>query len=71
MVECGGLPFRRGQPVLRFENHVFFKQWGCVRKSETGRTLDGKTYDEFPAMPRIGVATAAERTDLLATIYAD
>jgi len=26
----------------------FFKQWGGVRKHETGRTLDGKTYDEFP-----------------------
>ena len=26
----------------------FFKQWGGVRKSETGRSLDGKTYDEFP-----------------------
>jgi protein gp37 len=26
----------------------FFKQWGGVRKHETGRTLDGRTYDEFP-----------------------
>jgi len=26
----------------------FFKQWGGVRKNETGRRLDGKTYDEFP-----------------------
>ncbi len=26
----------------------FFKQWGGVRKSETGRSLDGKTYNEFP-----------------------
>lgn len=26
----------------------FFKQWGGVRKSATGRTLDGRTYDEFP-----------------------
>jgi len=26
----------------------FFKQWGGVRKSRTGRELDGKTYDEFP-----------------------
>jgi hypothetical protein len=26
----------------------FFKQWGGVRKSETGQSLDGKTYDEFP-----------------------
>lgn len=28
MVECGGLPFRRGRPVLRFENHIFFRHWG-------------------------------------------
>ena len=27
----------------------FFKQWGGVRKSETGRTLDGYTYNEFPS----------------------
>jgi protein gp37 len=26
----------------------FFKQWGGVRKSKTGRLLDGRTYDEFP-----------------------
>jgi protein gp37 len=27
----------------------FFKQWGGVRKARTGRILDGRTYDEFPA----------------------
>jgi protein gp37 len=26
----------------------FFKQWGGVRKHETGRTLDGRTWDELP-----------------------
>jgi protein gp37 len=26
----------------------FFKQWGGVRKSTTGRELDGRTYDEYP-----------------------
>lgn len=26
----------------------FFKQWGGKRKSKTGRTLDGRTYDEMP-----------------------
>jgi protein gp37 len=32
------------------ENRVpfFFKQWGGVRKSLTGRLLDGRTYDEMP-----------------------
>lgn len=27
----------------------FFKQWGGVQKSRTGRLLDGRTWDEFPA----------------------
>ena len=27
----------------------FFKQWGGVRKSESGRLLDGRTYDDMPA----------------------
>jgi protein gp37 len=26
----------------------FFKQWGGVHKSRTGRVLDGRTWDEFP-----------------------
>ena len=28
----------------------FFKQWGGVRKYETGRQLDGSTYDELPIL---------------------
>jgi protein gp37 len=28
----------------------FFKQWGGVRKSRTGRVLNGRTYDEYPMM---------------------
>jgi protein gp37 len=28
----------------------FFKQWGGVQKKRTGRTLHGRTYDEFPAI---------------------
>lgn len=28
----------------------FFKQWGGVRKSQAGRILDGRTYDEFPGV---------------------
>ena len=27
----------------------FFKQWGGRRKHETGRTLQGRTFNEFPA----------------------
>jgi protein gp37 len=30
----------------------FFKQWGGVRKKDTGRRLDGRTWDEFPR-PRV------------------
>lgn len=26
----------------------FFKQWGGIKKSQTGRNLDGQTYDEIP-----------------------
>jgi protein gp37 len=26
----------------------FFKQWGGVQKHRTGRTLDGRTWDQFP-----------------------
>jgi protein gp37 len=31
----------------------FFKQWGGVRKSTTGRSLDGRTYSEFPEREQI------------------
>jgi protein gp37 len=27
----------------------FFKQWGGVQKNKTGRTLEGRTWDEMPA----------------------
>jgi protein gp37 len=28
----------------------FFKQWGGVRKSQTGRLLNGQTFDEMPTL---------------------
>jgi protein gp37 len=28
----------------------FFKQWGGARKTVTGRILDGRTWDQFPAV---------------------
>ena len=43
----------------------FFKQWGGVRKAETGRMLDGQTYDEFPRIVSKPVASAVNRTRLL------
>jgi protein gp37 len=33
----------------------FFKQWGGVQKSKTGRTLEGRTWDEMPADPALVV----------------
>ena len=48
MVECGGLPFRRGRPVLRFEPHVFFARWGKDTKACSTRifALAGGTAAE-------------------------
>ncbi len=43
----------------------FFKQWGGVRKSETGRKLDGRTYDEFPDYSESRVVESNERLLLL------
>jgi protein gp37 len=47
----------------------FFKQWGGVRKSTTGRQLNGRTYDEMPPIDtcpippkRIRAAAADEWT---------
>jgi hypothetical protein len=44
----------------------FFKQWGGVRKSATGRELDGRTYDEYPVISRQPVPDARSRRDLIA-----
>jgi protein gp37 len=51
---------------VRAEVAFFFKQWGGVRKSETGRTLDGRTYDGFPVTYQEDVAGAERRAELLA-----
>lgn len=39
----------------------FFKQWGGVQKSRTGRYLLGRTYDEFPAVSPTSAPPTAER----------
>ena len=31
----------------------FFKQWGGVQKSRTGRLLNGRTYDELPEIHEV------------------
>jgi protein gp37 len=33
---------------LRYRVPFFFKQWGGVQKSRTGRILQGRTWDEMP-----------------------
>lgn len=35
----------------------FFKQWGGIKKKKTGRVLDGRTWDEFPIIARLPLAT--------------
>jgi protein gp37 len=43
----------------------FFKQWGGVRKSEAGRLLDGRTYDDMPCRAESEVITAKTRKELI------
>jgi protein gp37 len=43
----------------------FFKQWGGVRKSQTGRELDGRTYDEFPKIASRSVPSPIARLQML------
>ena len=38
----------------------FFKQWGGVRKGETGRLLDGLTYDGLPKLTQITLHSNGE-----------
>jgi len=45
----------------------FFKQWGGVRKSEAGRSLDGRTYDEMPTRSAGKVAPQSRRQALIET----
>ncbi|MBI2059416.1 MAG: phage Gp37/Gp68 family protein [Nitrospirae bacterium] len=50
---------------------LFFKQWGGVRKSEAGRRLDGKTYDEFPTRPPVRSPVEEERLQAMREIEAE
>jgi protein gp37 len=49
----------------------FFKQWGGVRKSETGRSLDGRTYSEFPQRVQITPPTLDIRREKLGRLEAE
>ena len=53
---CPGARVMRSEWVVDLERECrrqrvpfFFTQWGGVRKHATGRTLNGRTYDAFPA----------------------
>lgn len=50
---------------LRAKVPFFFKQWGGVRKAETGRLLDGRTYDEYPVIQANPVGSPAHRREIL------
>ncbi|AMV29991.1 Phage protein Gp37/Gp68 [Gemmata sp. SH-PL17] len=43
----------------------FFKQWGGVRKSETGRTLDDRTHDDQPAEHDVEIPARRVRLQML------
>jgi len=49
----------------------FFKQWGGVRKSTTGRALDGRTYDEFPERRQVPVPDLEHRRSTLQRLEAE
>jgi protein gp37 len=46
----------------------FFKQWGGTRKGKTGRSLDGRTYDEMPTERPRSVVDNDRRQTLLAEL---
>ena len=48
----------------------FFKQWGGIRKSSTGRLLHGRTFDEFPTIVRANPPTQQERRRTLSAMTA-
>jgi protein gp37 len=46
----------------------FFKQWGGVRKSEAGRELDSRTYDEMPERKSAPVPAREARERLFSEV---
>jgi protein gp37 len=48
----------------------FFKQWGGVRKSETGRELDGSVWDQLPSVTNNPVPSREERKRVLELLAA-
>lgn len=48
----------------------FFKQWGGVQKSKTGRSLEGRTYDEMPERVQNAVVSKPERLAMINAVSA-
>ena len=46
----------------------FFKQWGGVRKSKTGRQLQGRTYDDRPTTEPVKPSSRRIRLELVDTV---
>ncbi|MEX0641745.1 MAG: DUF5131 family protein [Pirellulales bacterium] len=46
----------------------FFKQWGGIRKSEAGRELDGKTFDEMPKRGARRIISRDERRVMIESL---
>ncbi|HEV2970962.1 MAG TPA: phage Gp37/Gp68 family protein [Pirellulales bacterium] len=46
----------------------FFKQWGGVRKSEAGRALEGRTFDDMPTRSAHRPPSKADRTAMIAAV---
>ncbi len=46
---------------IRYDVPFFFKQWGGVQKSRTGRLLEGRTWDEMPSLSRRGNGKTQKR----------
>jgi protein gp37 len=48
----------------------FFKQWGGVQKSKTGRELNGKTYSDLPSRPHFPIPDPEKRKLLIRELAA-
>jgi protein gp37 len=46
----------------------FFKQWGGVRKSEAGRKLEGRTFDDMPERSVHPIAPHLARMEMIAEV---
>lgn len=46
----------------------FFKQWGGVKKGKSGRSFNGRTYDDMPARAIASIPSREERRSLAQTL---